>query len=218
MDASDLLLTLAPVGRRAIVKRTAAAGDVQLLFDDVPPNRVERFQQRRVARFEVEVGGAGVEVVRPYGMADRFALFHEGDAILVVVAADRLARLAHAEIAHVEKRLRQRQISLVTRRAVELDRPHVMRRTDRVPRQLRRRRREDAAKEVGGLSRDRQKPVVAGDAMVETRRGEQVPHVVHLKIMPIGERLQRLIAVAMGDQHRRMKVAVVSLSFRDCRN
>ncbi len=117
-------------------------------------------------------------------MADRFALLDERNAVLIVVAAVR------DEVPHVEKLLGQFQIARLARRAIELDHRHVVRRADRVAGQLRRRLAERLRRESRPSCARSSGIVAARHAMVQARGRDQMPHVVHLEIVPVLKRLR----------------------------
>ncbi len=208
VDPGDRLLVLRAVGRGAVEQGPAGAGDVHLARDDVVPDLEQGGEQGLVAGLGVHVGGAGVEVVGADGVADGLVLAAEGYAVLVVIGA------VGGDVAHVEERAGQRQVSRVARGAEEFDDPHVVRRADGVAGELRRRVPEGADQEIGRLDGDVEQVRLAGGPVVDACGGHQMPEVVHLEVEAVLEG-PRVASVAGGDQDRRVQVAVGALGQGD---
>ncbi len=130
MDARDGFLVLGAVGRSAVVKRAAPAGDVHLLLDEVGPDAFQRRPERAVARLDEQIRCAGIKIIGADGVAHAVGLLLEGDAVLVVIGA-----VGH-EVAHRHELPGQFQIARLAGGAIKLHHAHVVRRADGIARQL----------------------------------------------------------------------------------
>src|SRR5438034_519666 len=72
-------------------ERANAAGQVELLPNDILPNGIDGVQVALVARESGDIRHAAVEVARPHGMADGFSLFHRLHARLMIIVPPVLA-------------------------------------------------------------------------------------------------------------------------------
>src|ERR1051326_6945794 len=77
VDASDALLILCAVGRCAVIKRAAAAGDVHFLLNDIGPDAFESGPKGWIAGFDEQVGCAGIKVIGADSVAHRVGLLSE---------------------------------------------------------------------------------------------------------------------------------------------
>ena len=111
--------------RLAGAGRADAAGDVQLLADDVLPDRVDGLHVGRVAGERRDVGHARIHVGRAHGVADRLGLLDDALLRLVVLEAARVGLLTGLRAALVEHELRELEIALVAGDAIELDEAHL---------------------------------------------------------------------------------------------
>jgi hypothetical protein len=154
------------------------AGDVQLALDHVEPLLGQRVQQRRVARFEIEVGGAGGEVQRPdrvaldrRRLADRHAVLERRGAVVAV-------RPDAAATALVQEEPREIEVAPLARLAIQLDQRGLDLRV--AIGRLAPARAEHPVDVVDEPPRNPEQALVAGGAPMRDRRLDQVPGAVEL--------------------------------------
>jgi hypothetical protein len=124
--------------------------------------------QIRVAGFQKQIRRAGVKIIRADGVTLRLGLPAEGNAILIVTFA------VLDQIAHGKKSFREREITRFARGAIQFHDAHVMRRTNILQREFRRRLLENVVQTVRRPAGDGEKIGLAGDAIMDARGRQQL--------------------------------------------
>ena len=185
------------------------AVDADLARGQVGPEPLQRLSQRLIACLQVHVRRAGEEVGEEHVVPHHLLLVPQRHAVLNLVrAADAFAPVPQTAAlglvpALVHAELRAVEVAGLAGLAIQLDQAHDR---GRVVREARLDRHADyPAEEIARAGRDVQEGLLAGHAMVDDRRGEQVAHVVDLVLPRVLEpRLAR-----RGDLGRDVPVALL---------